>query len=237
MSTLSESEPTQNVQSTVQQIFSEATQYPFEVLPPDADLEDDLGIDSVKLGEILSILRERFKLKEDLNLPAGEFSSIEKISQYVIKNIETEVEEETTENYITLNNDFNNTSSSENSVVILDALNEISGKMDNILTYLKDNGHNISDIVPKQSNTPISNKKIFEVDNVLQVFHEATQYPLEVLEMNADLEDDLGIDSVKLGEIFSLLRERFGLEEDSSVNISELATIGRITEYIKQKSV
>lgn len=38
---------------TVQRLFAEVTRYPRELLEPNADLEEDLGIDSVKLGEIL----------------------------------------------------------------------------------------------------------------------------------------------------------------------------------------
>jgi len=36
-----------------------------------------------------------------------------------------------------------------------------------------------------------------------------TRYPLDILELGANLEEDLGIDSVKLGEIFAVLRERY----------------------------
>jgi hypothetical protein len=42
---------------TVRTIFSEVTRYPLDILDPLANLEDDLGIDSVKRGEIFSVLR------------------------------------------------------------------------------------------------------------------------------------------------------------------------------------
>jgi len=39
---------------TVTRIFSDITRYPVEIIDPQADLENDLGIDSVKFGEIFS---------------------------------------------------------------------------------------------------------------------------------------------------------------------------------------
>src|SRR5438874_5141285 len=46
----------------VQRIFSEVTRYPVEILEADASIEEDLGIDSVKLGEIFAALREKYNL-------------------------------------------------------------------------------------------------------------------------------------------------------------------------------
>lgn len=53
---------TDPVLDDVRRLFADVTRYPLEVIEPDADLENDLGIDSVKLGEVLSVLRERFGL-------------------------------------------------------------------------------------------------------------------------------------------------------------------------------
>src|SRR5215467_3311112 len=45
-----------------QRVFSDVTRYPVEILEPDANIEEDLGIDSVKLGEIFAVLREKYDL-------------------------------------------------------------------------------------------------------------------------------------------------------------------------------
>lgn len=49
----------ETVKETVLQVVSEKTGYPQEMIDPDADLESDLGIDSIKRVEILSTLQER----------------------------------------------------------------------------------------------------------------------------------------------------------------------------------
>src|SRR5579862_3090590 len=45
-------------------IIAEVTRYPREVLQWDAGLEEELGIDSVKRVEILTVIRARLKLPE-----------------------------------------------------------------------------------------------------------------------------------------------------------------------------
>jgi NAD(P)-dependent dehydrogenase (short-subunit alcohol dehydrogenase family)/acyl carrier protein len=53
----------------VRAVFAEVTRYPAEILDAEAHLEEELGIDSVKLGEIYAVLQERFDLPEEMDLP------------------------------------------------------------------------------------------------------------------------------------------------------------------------
>ena len=64
---------------------------------------------------------------------------------------------------------------------------------------------------------------------ILEVFAEVTRYPVEILDPEANLEEDLGIDSVKLGEVFSVLREKYGLPEHIGLAPEQLRTIGSIS--------
>ncbi len=43
---------------------------------------------------------------------------------------------------------------------------------------------------------------------------ELTGYPPELLDLDLDLEADLGVDTVKQAEVFAAVRERFGVERD-----------------------
>src|SRR5580658_3839842 len=66
---------------TVRGIFADITRYPLEILEPDASLEEDLGIDSVKLGEVFAVLRERYKLSDQPAIPREQLRTIGLISQ------------------------------------------------------------------------------------------------------------------------------------------------------------
>src|SRR5258706_9764953 len=60
----------------VREIFAQVTRYPLEVLDPASGLEEDLGIDSVKLGEVFAVLRERYGLPEKLDIPREQLKTI-----------------------------------------------------------------------------------------------------------------------------------------------------------------
>ena len=49
---------------------------------------------------------------------------------------------------------------------------------------------------------------------VLAVVAAKTGYPADMLDLDLDLEADLGIDTVKQAEVFALIRERFDIERD-----------------------
>ena len=69
---------------------------------------------------------------------------------------------------------------------------------------------------------------------ILGIFAEVTRYPLEIFRPDSDLEEDLGIDSVKLGEVFSVLRERYGLPEKMDIAREKLRTVAGISEALRQ---
>ncbi len=59
-----------------------------------------------------------------------------------------------------------------------------------------------------------------------------TRYPIELLVADADLEDDLGIDSVKRLEIVVALADEFGLELNAEQRDPSVRTIGNIATWI-----
>ena len=69
--------------STVQEVFADLTRYPAEILEPTADLEADLGVDSVKRVEIMSKLSEQFGIPQDLDVAPEQLSSIEAIARFI----------------------------------------------------------------------------------------------------------------------------------------------------------
>ena len=77
----------------------------------------------------------------------------------------------------------------------------------------------------------LSKDKISEI--LLSVIAEKTGYPSEMLELNMDMEADLGIDSIKRVEIFGAMTEQH--PEISGINpndLTELRTLGQIVDYI-----
>ena len=49
------------------------------------------------------------------------------------------------------------------------------------------------------------------MEKVLEIVAEKTGYPPDMLEMDLDLEADLGVDTVKQAETFAAVREAYGI--------------------------
>jgi acyl transferase domain-containing protein len=64
---------------------------------------------------------------------------------------------------------------------------------------------------------------------------EKTGYPAEMLELDLDLEADLGIDTVKQVDIFARTREAFGVERDPKMSLREFNTLRKVVDYLAQK--
>ena len=59
-----------NILERVRQCAAAVTRYPLDILTGDAQLEDELGIDSVKLAEIAAVVSREFNLPPE-RLPRG----------------------------------------------------------------------------------------------------------------------------------------------------------------------
>ena len=70
---------------------------------------------------------------------------------------------------------------------------------------------------------------------VIAIVSEKTGYPSDMLELDLDMEADLGIDTVKQVELFAAIREHYGVEQEEGVNLSDYPTIGSVVGYIKER--
>ena len=77
---------------------------------------------------------------------------------------------------------------------------------------------------------------------VLEKVSEKTGYPVEMLDMELDLEADLGIDTVKQAELFASIRENFGIPRREDLRLSEYNTLQKVVQFVldaqaQQKSI
>jgi len=70
----------------------------------------------------------------------------------------------------------------------------------------------------------------------LKVFAEVTKYPEDMLELGMEMEADLGIDTVKQATILSMLGEKYGMERDESLQLSDYPTIGHIVDLVHERA-
>jgi acyl transferase domain-containing protein len=73
-------------------------------------------------------------------------------------------------------------------------------------------------------------------DAVVTLVSQQTGYPPELLDLDLDLEADLGIDTVKQAEVFAAVRTRFDIDRDDSLKLRDFPTLNHIIGWIRQRS-
>ncbi len=71
---------------------------------------------------------------------------------------------------------------------------------------------------------------------VVSIVAELTGYPAELLDLDLDLEADLGVDTVKQAEVFAAVRGRFGVERDDSLSLRDFPTLAHVIGWVRDKT-
>ncbi|MEO1378376.1 MAG: phosphopantetheine-binding protein, partial [Cyanobacteria bacterium J06635_10] len=212
-------------------ITSEKTGYPVEMLEMEMDMEADLGIDSIKRVEIMGALQEMYPdLPKPDNLEElSELRTIGEIVEY-LQSMSTETSDSSAGTIVETEIPEVNTA----------AIDTVSTPETTVETP------ELETEVPEVSNNEVAipTETIVSVDTsnlaqtMLDITSEKTGYPVEMLEMEMDMEADLGIDSIKRVEIMGALQEAYPdlPKPDNLEEIGELRTIGQIVEYLQKLS-
>ena len=71
---------------------------------------------------------------------------------------------------------------------------------------------------------------------MLEVVAEQTGYPTDLLDMDLDLEADLGIDTVKQAEVFASIRESYGIERDDALKLRDYPTLNHVVGFVRDRA-
>ena len=160
-----------DVVDTLLSVVAEATGYPVDMLELDMDLESDLGIDSIKRVEILSMLTERLPSAPTVEPERlGGLHTLRAVADFV-------------------------RGSAPAPAAPAPAAAPVTAPVP-------------APVTPAPAAAPANDAGLDAAAILVAVVAEATGYPTEMLELDMDLESDLGIDSIKRVEILSMLSER-----------------------------
>ena len=70
----------------------------------------------------------------------------------------------------------------------------------------------------------------------MAIVAEMTGYPAELLDLDLDLEADLGVDTVKQAEVFAAVRERFNVERDENLQLRDFPTLTHVIGWVRDKT-
>jgi acyl transferase domain-containing protein len=175
--------PSPDVQGAVFSVVAQKTGYPQELLGASMNLEQDLGIDSIKRVEIFSALQEI--LPGSPSVPDEELGSLRTLGDIILR---------------------------------LGTVNAV--------------------VQPTLAAAPRSGEGVMSA--LRRVIAQRTGYPEDVLSSDMNLEQDLGIDSIKRVEILSALQEALpdlpDLPEDLVASARTLAELAAIAEVRRTPS-
>src|SRR5262249_56024079 len=68
---------------------------------------------------------------------------------------------------------------------------------------------------------------------VLGVVEGLSGYPRELLDLDLDLEADLGLDTVKQAEVFAAVRERFAIPRQDDLKLRDFPTLAHVLAFVR----
>ncbi len=71
---------------------------------------------------------------------------------------------------------------------------------------------------------------------ILRLVAEQTGYPPEMLDLDLDLEADLGVDTVKQAELFAAVREAYGIERDDKLKLRDYPTLAHVIGFVHDRA-
>ena len=66
---------------------------------------------------------------------------------------------------------------------------------------------------------------------VLALVAEQTGYPEDMLDLDLDLEADLGVDTVKQAELFAAVREAYGIAREDTLQLRDFPTLNHVIAF------
>ena len=201
------------VQERVLALVAEKTGYPVDMLDLDLDLEADLGIDTVKQAEVFATIREAYGIARDDQIKLRDFPTLAHVIRFVHERRPDLVSAQ---------------SPSTATVIAQQPVEEIIAPA--------------AAPVPAQAAAPPSvaiSAKDASGDSVkeriLALVVEKTGYPKDMLDLDLDLEADLGIDTVKQAEMFAAIREIYNIPRDENRKLRDYPTLSHVIRFVFEK--
>ncbi|HEU5103287.1 MAG TPA: beta-ketoacyl synthase N-terminal-like domain-containing protein, partial [Roseiflexaceae bacterium] len=192
------------VETTVLRIVAEKTGYPPEMLDLDLDMEADLGVDTVKQAETFAAIRAAFDIPRKDDLKLRDYPTLASVIQFVYAN-RPDLAQPTTD-------DRRPTTSASASVEAQPAVVAIQPAQ-----VVVGGPSSVVDAV---------------ATTVLAIVAEKTGYPPEMLDLDLDMEADLGVDTVKQAETFAAIRAAFDIPRKDDLKLRDYPTLASVIQFV-----
>ena len=70
---------------------------------------------------------------------------------------------------------------------------------------------------------------------MLEIVAEKTGYPKDMLDLDLDLEADLGVDTVKQAEMFAAVRAAYNIPREENLKLRDFPTLAHVIQFARDK--
>jgi 3-oxoacyl-(acyl-carrier-protein) synthase/NAD(P)-dependent dehydrogenase (short-subunit alcohol dehydrogenase family) len=191
------------VKDRILALVVEKSGYPKGMLDLDLDLEADLGVDTVKQAEMFAAIREIYSIPRDENRKLRDYPTLAHVIRFVFE------KRPDLEGVAALPSSL--TSTSIVNVGSVPTQSAVAARIDDA------------------ASTPTQADEIQE--KVLEIVAEKTGYPKEMLDLDLDLEADLGVDTVKQAEMFAAVRSAYNFPRDENLKLRDFPTLAHVIKF------
>ncbi|HEX3725222.1 MAG TPA: beta-ketoacyl synthase N-terminal-like domain-containing protein, partial [Pirellulales bacterium] len=238
--------PREELEKFLVNFVIEQTGYPPEIVRLDADLEADLGIDSIKKAQLFGELGEFYEVSAPENLRLDDFPTLRHVLALLAQSADDEGSLQPTGEPSTVVADefpasaptFSETAVSPRASVDPIYANggpSVTSHIDfglapAVATAVAERG---VVTIRARANAPRREElEKFLVNFVI----EQTGYPPEIVRLDADLEADLGIDSIKKAQLFGELGEFYDVTAPENLRLDDFPTLRHVLTLLERST-
>ncbi|MFI5107260.1 MAG: SDR family NAD(P)-dependent oxidoreductase [Terriglobales bacterium] len=193
-----------SVKERILALVVEKTGYPKDMLDLDLDLEADLGVDTVKQAELFAAIREIYNIPRDESRKLRDYPTLAHVIRFVY-----------------------------------DKRPDLAGGARSSVAAVPEP---VATATPfpasSEATAPVPVPSVAEAptddsikETVLEIVAEKTGYPKDMLDLDLDLEADLGIDTVKQAEMFAAIRAAYGIPRDQELKLRDFPTLAHVIRF------
>ena len=220
-----------NVEAFLIDFVVEQTGYPSEIVELDVDLEADLGIDSIRKAQMMGEVGQKYGLEADPELSLDDFPTLRHLLDYIVPRV-TDSDGEPSD-AVAVDETLACPPVAAPPATPEVALEPAPAPAAET-PAVNGNGAVRPVTTTPAAAAPVADGAMaaaieaFLIDFVV----EQTGYPEEIVELDVDLEADLGIDSIRKAQMMGEVGQKYGLEADPELSLDDFPTLRHLLDYI-----
>ena len=196
-----------SVKERVLALVAEKTGYPVDMLDFDLDLEADLGVDTVKQAEVFATIRQAYGIPRDENVKLREYPTLAHVIRFVNER----------------RSDLPKGAPAKEEIKPVLAAPAAKEEVATVPS------------APADCKGAPGRRRIPSKSASSRWWSRRPAIRRDMLDLDLDLEADLGVDTVKQAEMFAAIREIYNIPRDENRKLRDYPTLAHVIRFVYEK--